>query len=357
MPDLGFASASSGAVAAAVWATIASLAASLLLLLYTLELRWRRRQRERHRTRVVERWRAVIAAAVTGSDSARPPPSLPRRERGEFLKLWNLTRNMIEGAAADRLIALARQLGLPEIARRQAAQKRRAKRLIGIRTLGHLRDSQSFALLLAAIDDDHPLVAITAAEALVETDPAHGADALIPRIARRRDWPRTHVFRMLQKAGSAIVGEPLYRAIRTAGDEDAAYLLQFVELAEFDVRDAICAELLSSRHEPELVAAALKAASGYTRMPRLDELVAHPAWYIRMQAARFIGRMGRAEDVGRLEKLLADREWWVRYRAARALVRLPTLARAEIERIRERQVDAFARDILGQAIGEAGSRA
>ena len=356
MPDLGFASASSGAVAAAVWTTIASLAASLLLLLYTLELRWHRRQRERHRARVVERWRAVIAAAVTGSDSAGLPPSLPRRERGEFLRLWNLTRNMIEGAAADRLIALAGRLGLPAIARRQAAQKRLARRLIGIRTLGHLRDSQSLALLLAAVDDDHPLVASTAAEALIETDPARAVDALIPRIARRRDWPRTHVFRMLQKAGSALVGEPLYRAIRTAADEDAAYLLQFVELAEFDVRDAICAEILSSRHEPELVAAALKAASGYTRMPRLDELVAHPAWYIRMQAARFIGRMGRAEDVGRLEKLLGDREWWVRFRAARALVRLPTLARAEIERIRERQSDAFARDILGQVIGEAESR-
>lgn len=356
MPDLAFASASSGAVTAAVWATLASLAASLLLLLYTLELRWRRRQRERHRARVVERWRSVIAAAVTGADSAGLPASLPRSERGEFLKLWNLTRNMIEGAAADRLIALAVRLGLPGIARRQAAQKRPVRRLVGIRTLGHLRDAQCFELLLAAVDDDHPLVAITAAEALIEINPARAVDALIPEIARRRDWPRTHVFRMLQKAGSALVGEPLYRAIRTAGDQDAAYLLQFVELAEFDVRDAICAELLSARRDPELIAAALKAASGYSRMPRLDELVAHPAWYVRMQAARFIGRMGRAEDAGRLEKLLGDREWWVRYRAARALVRLPTLARAEIERIRERQVDAFARDILGQAIGEAGSR-
>ena len=262
----------------------------------------------------------------------------------------------IEGAAADRLIALARQLGLPEIARRLAAQKRPAKRLTGIRTLGHLRDSQSFALLSAAVDDGHPLVAITAAEALIEVDPARAVDALIPGLAGRRDWPRTHVFRMLQKAGSARVGEPLYRAIRTAGDDDAVWLLQFVELAEFDVRDAICAELLFFRRDPELIAAALKAASGYSLMPLLDEYVAHPAWYVRMQAAWFIGRMGRAEDIGRLEKLLADREWWVRYRAARALVRLPTLAREEIERIRERQVDAFARDILGQAIGEAGTR-
>ena len=356
MPDLAFASASSAAVTAAVWATIASLAASVLLLLYTLELRWRRRQRERHRARVVERWRSVIAAAVTGAETRAQPPPLPRSERAEFLKLWNMTRNMIEGAAAERLIALAARLGLVEIARRQAQHKRPATRLVGIRTLGHLRDGQSFASLLTAVDDENALVSITAAEALIEIDPARAVDLLVPRIARRRDRPRTHVFRMLQKAGSALVGEPLYRAIRAAGDDDAIYLLPFAELAEFDVRDAMCAELLNLRRNPELIAAALKAASGYGRMPQLDVFIAHSAWYVRMQAARFIGRMGRTEDVGRLEKLLADREWWVRYRAARALVRLPALARTEIERIRERQVDPFARDILGQAIGEAGAR-
>jgi hypothetical protein len=66
--------------------------------------------------------------------------------------------------------------------------------------------------------------------------------------------------------------------------------------------------------------------------------------------------MGRVENVGRLEKLLTDPEWWVRFRAARALVRLPALSRAEIDGIRERQTDAYARDILGQALVEAGAR-
>jgi HEAT repeat protein len=90
-------------------------------------------------------------------------------------------------------------------------------------------------------------------------------------------------------------------------------------------------------------------------MPRLDQFVAHPEWYVRMQAARHIGRMGRAEDAGRLEQLLADREWWVRYRAARALVRLPGLTPTALGAIRARQVDAYARDILGQALVESGS--
>lgn len=354
MLDFLFASASDGAVRAAIWATIASLAASLLLLAYTLELRLQRRRRERRRARVTEHWRERIAIAVTGSDASEPLPKLPRRERREFLRLWNYTRNMIEGEAADRLIALARQLGLPAFVRQQADHAGLGLRLASIQALGHLRDSESFALILAETDDDNPLVSITAAEALIEIDPIRAADQLIPKIALRRDWPRTHVFRMLQKAGSEIVSEPLFRGIRTAADSDAAYLLRFAELAEYDVRDAIAAELLRSRTEPELIAAALKVSSGYTELAGMDTYLTHPAWYIRMQAARLLGRMGRREDLPRLEKLLADEEWWVRYRAALALVRLPAVTPAEIEHIRTRQHDPYARDILEQAMAEAG---
>ena len=91
-------------------------------------------------------------------------------------------------------------------------------------------------------------------------------------------------------------------------------------------------------------------------MPRIDELLAHPAWYVRMQAAKLLGRMGRTEDAGRLEKLLADKEWWVRYRAAKALVRLPGVTVADLEQIRLSLHDHYARDILDQAIAEAGVR-
>jgi HEAT repeat protein len=100
----------------------------------------------------------------------------------------------------------------------------------------------------------------------------------------------------------------------------------------------------------------LKIATGHVVVPRIDELLAHPAWYVRMQAAKLLGRMGRAEDAGRLETLLADEEWWVRFRAAKALVRLPGLGPRDLEHIRMRLLDRYARDILGQVIAEAGTR-
>jgi HEAT repeat protein len=105
-----------------------------------------------------------------------------------------------------------------------------------------------------------------------------------------------------------------------------------------------------------VLAAALKVATGHEAVPRIDELLAHPAWYVRMQAARFLGRMARKADAGRLEKLLADEEWWVRYRAAKALVRLSGVTAPDLEQIRVRLHDHHARDILDQAIAEAGAR-
>jgi hypothetical protein len=355
MLDFPFALGSSASVSAALWMTVASIGASLLLLLYTLELRLRRRLRERRRASVIAHWRAVIADAVTGAE-VPAKQKLRRSERQEFLRLWIYTRSMVEGAAADRLIALARRLGLPDFVRKRMSNAHVGVRLMAIQAQGYLRDPASFADLAAATDDANALVSVTAAEALVAIDANRAAARLIPKISSRRDWPRTHVFKVLQRAGSAVVGEPLYRHIRAAADEDAAYLLQFAELAEFDVRDALAVELIRSRDNPEVLAAALKVATGHEVVPRLDELLGHPAWYVRMQAARFLGRMARKEDAGRLEKLLADEEWWVRYRAAKALVRLAGVTAAELEQIRARVHDGQARDILDQAIAEAGAR-
>jgi HEAT repeat protein len=104
------------------------------------------------------------------------------------------------------------------------------------------------------------------------------------------------------------------------------------------------------------LAAALKVASGHTAVPRLDALLAHPAWYVRMQAAKLVGRMGRTDDASRLERLLADEEWWVRYRAAKALVRLPGVGREDLAQMRSRLHEGYARDILDQAMAEAGMR-
>jgi hypothetical protein len=315
-------------VTAALWCTVAAILASILLLLYTIELRVRRRYSERRRARTTARWRAIIAGAMASPAEldAAPLPKFRFGARKDFLWLWNHTRNMVEGAAGDRLNELVRRLNLIKWVRRQAQHAHLGTRLLAIQTLGYLRDDTSWDEILAAIDDENMSVSITAAEALAEIDPIRAVIILIPKVADRRDWPKTHVFRLLQKAGSEAVSEPLYRAIRTGSADDAAYLLQFAVLAEFDVRDAMAAETMATRNDPNAIAAALKISSGYGRTPRLHDLSRHRVRYVRMQAARLLGRTGRPQDRIRLEEMLTDEEWWVRYRAALALAQLPDVS-------------------------------
>jgi len=348
--DSGF----SPPVTAALWCTVAAVLAAILLLLYTIELRIRRRYTERRRARTVAHWRSIIAAAIA-SPSRLDSLELPKFRFGarqEFLWLWNHTRNMVGGAAGDRLNELVCQLNLVKWVRRRAKHAHLGTRLLAIQTLGYLKDEISWDAILADIDDDNMSISITAAEALADIDPVRAVLILIPKICDRREWPKTHVFRLLQKAGSEAVSEPLYRAIRTGSAADAAYLLPFAVLAEFDVRDAIAAETMANRKDPNAIAAALKISSGYGRTPRLHELSKHRVRYVRMQAARLLGRTGRPEDRQRLEEMLTDEEWWVRYRAALALAGLPDVATADLAAMRARQSDPFARDILEQAIAE-----
>ena len=78
------------------------------------------------------------------------------------------------------------------------------------------------------------------------------------------------------------------------------------------------------------------------------------AWFVRMQAATVLGRVGQQEHLSLLESLLDDSEWWVRYRAAQAITRLPFMGPNQLRQLRVRQKDRFAADILQQTFAEAG---
>ena len=75
-----------------------------------------------------------------------------------------------------------------------------------------------------------------------------------------------------------------------------------------------------------------------------------------MAAARALGRIGQREELPVLLDLLRDTVWWVRYHAAQALARLDGLEPRELETMRENARDAYAADMLGQALAEMGRR-
>jgi len=356
MPDWLFPSGFSRETQFALWSIAAVTATTLLLFAYTMGLRLATMRGARRRRRVILSWRDQFAGAALdrtfAAEVALPP--IAGRDETTLIEEWNRIRASIEGDAAENLNVLARRAGIDHIAGRLFHGHDLRQKLLAIQTLGYLREEAYIDALLPLLNAGNTALSMTAALALVEIDPDAAVARFVPLIAERRDWPRTQVSLFLRVAGSERVSEPLYRALRSADEAATTYLLQFASLMEADVLDALVVELIRESRDPGVLNAALKLVSGFTGVPRLAALTRNDTWYVRMQAAKVLGRLGEQEHVSLLESLLEDSEWWVRYRAAQSLVSLPFLGPNRLREIRNRQKDRYAADIMAQAFAEVG---
>lgn len=341
---------------AALWSIAAVLVTTIVLFAYTVGLRYATNTAQRNRKQFLSVWRDVFAGALLGNGipDNQPLPPVRRRDSIELLEEWNRVRSVVDGRAVDNLIRLAKRTGIPPIAEKLFESHRMRARILAVQTIGHLRMNEFWEELRALVDHDNTAISITAAAALVDIDPAAGVQIVVPKINRRRDWPKNKVSVILQHAGSARISEPLYRAIRSEDSSGQTYLLQFARLIESEILDALVDELIRGSQDPRVVTASLKLVSGFKGVPRIASLTQHEAWYVRMQAAKVLGRVGQQEHLSLLESLLDDPEWWVRYRAGQAISALPFLGPNQLRAIRDRQTDPYAVDILQQCFAEVG---
>ncbi|MDH3350635.1 MAG: HEAT repeat domain-containing protein [Gammaproteobacteria bacterium] len=340
----------------ALWSIAAVLATTVILFVYTVGLRVATISSNQQRRSFLARWRDVFATSMLDREFAAQQtlPRVRRADRIDLLEEWNRARSMVYGSAVDNLIDLATRSGIPDLARRLFRSRRMRSRILAVQTVGHLRLPEFRAELGELVNDENTALSITAAAALVDIDADSGIALVVPMINRRRDWPKTRVSILLRQAGSERISEPMYRAIRSEGDSGKTYLLQFARLMEAEILDALVGDLLRESRDPGVLNAALKLVSGFAGVPRIAALTQNDAWFVRMQAAKVLGRVGQEEHLSLLEALLDDPEWWVRYRAAQAITTLPFLGPNQLRRIRLRQSDPFAGDILQQAFAEVG---
>lgn len=340
----------------ALWSIAGVLVTTLILFLYTLGLRAATVIRARSRARFIRDWRIIFVRAMMSENEALniTLPRIRRSNRTDLLEEWNAARSIIEGSAADNIIELARRAGVTKLAARLLRKRRVRPRILAAQTFGNLRDADRYDDLRVLVESSNTALSITAVMALAQIDPDKGIGVFIPMIEKRRDWPRNRVSIALREAGSERISEPMYRAIRSAEDANKAYLLQFAQLVESEVLDALIDDIIRENNDPAVLNAALKLVRGYRGVPRIASLTQHETWYVRMQTAKVLGRMGQEEHLSLLESMLDDREWWVRYRAAQAIASLPFLGPNQLRQMPERQTDRYAADILRQAIAEVG---
>ena len=340
----------------ALWSIAAVLATTIVLFVYTMGLRLATSSGMKRRARFLEDWRPVFSSAALSLQAAesQPLPRITRSDRVNLLEEWNRSRSIVDGNAAGYLIALALRTGIPDLASKLFRHRRVRSKILAVQTFGHLRDRTRRDDVRQVLDHENTALSITAAVALVEIDPDYAVSVVIPMIEKRRDWPKNRVSILLRMAGSERISEPMYRAIRSADNDGKTYLLQFARLVEAEVLDALVDDLIRHSNDAGVLNAALKLVSGSRGVPRLAALTQHDAWFVRMQAAKVLGRIGQQEHLSLLESLLDDREWWVRYRASQAIASLPFMGPNQLRQLQMRQTDPFAADILQQSYAEVG---
>lgn len=332
-----------------IGAVLAALYVAVVLQLFIV--RFSNLVRTRRQERIEREWLPVLAADPDMPDAALP--ELRGRDIGPFLTLWNQLQESFAGDIKTRLNTVGRQAGIDAIAHRLLERGGLSDRLIAVSTLGHLRDQQSWDVLVRMTRDRDGLLSLAAARALTRIDHAAALPVILPLAAQRRDWSRNYVLGMLSDLGADIVSRPLTEAALALPPDGAHHLVQYFTVAH--VADAVPAvsAIISRTRNVECLAACLRVFADVDHLDTVRDYLRHPAWQVRVQAVNVLGRLGSGADFDALLPLLADPEWWVRYRAAKALCTLPGVQVATLRRLSTQHHDAFARDMLVHVLAEA----
>ena len=341
-------------VSAALWSAYAALAVTLLLLAAILAIRVRYLSRLGSERDAASLWIPLIARCTDASAANLPP--LRRRDADHFVLLWCRAQDSLRGESPEHLREMARRLGADVHARRMFRSRSLRRRLVGTVALGHLRALDLVQSLQQQIESGAALPSLVAAKALVRIHAAAGISCVLTVAARRQDWPLASVSTMFKECESESVGPALSSAIRGAmsrgDDAGVERLLRLHITAKFRAMRAVVRDVLAASTNGEVLAAALAALADPGDIAYARRLLCHPEWFVRVAAARALGRMGSEDDVPGLTTALRDSSWWVRHRAAQALSQLPEMDTAKLADMAARQTDRYAADMLHQILAE-----
>lgn len=351
-----FAADSEAVIRFAFWSGMGALALALLLLVSITLLRFRHWRNERRRQEFLSVWPGLLNESVLSRAVQGQLPPIAERDAALFLSYWNHLQNSLRGEAREQLNFLARAAGMDRAARRLLKGGNSAEKLLAIASLGHLGEKADVEMLKRLLQSHRPMTSFLAARAILQIDPALLGD-LMPVIVRRGDLATVAVANILKEIGadavSPVLAEMLRDALRQgAGSQYMTRLIALTVAAHRAVVHQPLREILDEAENADVLAGCLKAMRDPQDLDRLRQLIGHPDWRVRVQAASALGDIGEEEDLEPLTNLLSDPNWWVRYRAAQAMSRLPFVTIGDLEEMKKRLDDRFAVDMLNHVISE-----
>jgi HEAT repeat protein len=339
---------------AALWVTGAAILVCAGLALAILGVRSRQETADTHRRRFAQTWRPLLAQCL-----AEPPQSLPPlapEDVPAFCELWNHLHGSLRGSAADNLNAAAKLIDLDQAAAHLLRSPRFADRMLACVTLGYLRQPAAWPILSQLVPSGDSMLSLIAVHALMRIDPRKATDLFLPVMGSRKDWPVANLIVILQEAGANIVTEPLCEACRTSPPAIAARLALLLPAAHHAEAEATVQAILSEATDTEMIASSLRALRSPASRDLARAFLEHPAWQVRLQAVRALGRLATEADAPVLIQRLTDTSWWVRYRAAEALAAIPAFDLYKWENAAGVSVKSDLRGALLQAIRDRDAR-
>jgi len=352
---LGSAIVSDSLLAAAVWTGGGALTLSAALLVAILLLRLRLIARLARERRFADRWQPVFAACAVGV-----PDAVPRLDPGEgplFLSLWLRAQESLRGDAQQHLNALAAAVGADRLAAGYLASGHARREILALVAAGHLRLAGVWPLAADLAAAGPPLVSLAAAQALLRIDARRALAQVLAHAARREDWPIARLGAMLRECDVNDAGPALAAAIDAERLEapqgpGIARLLRLLGAVAAEAARPAVLQVLAHVRRPQVTAAALETLWNPEDAGQARQRLGHAEWFVRVAAAKALGRIGGDADRGALLGMLSDPNWWVRYRAAQALARLPGASREALAALQASCADRYGADMLGQVIAE-----
>lgn len=323
-----------------------------LVLLAAIAVLGMLRRRRRSRMAAIEnRWRDALASAV-GDQGEAALPRIGSSDLPHFLEAWNRLLESADDAAAARLGTMLSQHGIDERALHMLGKRSTRLRLAAITAAGHLREPRAWTQLAHLAQSPSPETSFAAARALLRIDPRRALDELSPSIPGRGDWPVARLATVFESLGPAMVTAPLITMLLRRPRPGLDRVVKLARFGEPKKISGVVRGWLGSSTDPDVLMAALACIEDRSDLPWALGAAGHPEWRVRMAAARALGRAGGRSELPALLELLRDPVWWVRYHAAHGLTKLEGLAPHELDALHEGARDAFAADMLGQALAE-----
>lgn len=294
-------------------------------------------------------WRPIMSQAIDGLPDM--VPHLEKNDYYRFLKLWNHFNESLHIEATSGLKLLAEHCGINQVVNNFMRSRNLQRRLIAATALGYLNQRQSVLQLVSLVDHRSTMLSLTAARSLLKIDCAVYFPKLLSRFVQRTDWPEARVNIILNEQPAEMIVPNLIGFIQNASEDQLPRLLQFLEPFSLSDAESAIKEILETNQNPIVIATCLRILPT-PPLARVRQLCRHPESFVRVQAAKALGKVAVYEDHEILIELISDRNWWVRYRAAHALADLPFVSSEKIEALRNTLKDPFSVDMLEQILAE-----